>query len=105
MFMEVPSLKERQEWHSLHASPSLLGFSQLIVFASIRAQVVLPTPLGPQNKNAWAKWPDLMAFFNVVVMWSWPTTVSNVWGRYFLAETMNFSIQTSVAKVKQWLQR
>jgi hypothetical protein len=43
-------------------------FSQLIVFAKIRAQVVFPTPLGPQNKKACAKWFDLMAFFKVVVM-------------------------------------
>jgi len=27
----------------------------LIVLAKIRAQVVLPTPLGPQKRNAWAK--------------------------------------------------
>jgi hypothetical protein len=29
-------------------------FSQLIVFARIRAQVVLPTPLGPQKRKACA---------------------------------------------------
>jgi hypothetical protein len=28
---------------------------QLMVFAKIRAQVVLPTPLGPQNKKACAR--------------------------------------------------
>jgi hypothetical protein len=66
--MEVPLLKEVQLWHSLHASPSALTFSQLMVFARMRAQVVFPTPRGPQNKKACAKWPDRIAFFNVVVM-------------------------------------
>src|SRR5215211_2324284 len=41
MLSEVPSLNDLQEWHSLHASPSGLTFSQLIVLASILAQVVL----------------------------------------------------------------
>jgi len=58
-----------QELHVSHASPSGKGFVQLIVLASILAQVVLPTPRGPQNKNAWASWPFLMAFFSVVVIW------------------------------------
>src|SRR4029079_13801939 len=47
MFNDVPSLKLLHELHMLQASPSGCGFSQLIVFASIRAQVVLPTPRGP----------------------------------------------------------
>jgi hypothetical protein len=64
----------------------------LIVFASIRAQVVLPTPLGPQNKKACASWLWRMAFFKVVVICACPTTVSNVCGLYFLADTMNLSI-------------
>ena len=38
-------------------------FKQLIVFARIRAQVVFPTPRGPQNKNACAKWLFTIAFF------------------------------------------
>src|SRR5438067_1801328 len=92
MFMDVPSLNDLHEWQTLHASPSLEGCSQLMVLASIRAQVVFPTPLGPQNKKAWARWPLLIAFLSVVVMCSCPTTVSKVWGRYFLADTMNFSI-------------
>jgi hypothetical protein len=54
MFNEVPSLNEMQELHLLQASPSAVLASQLIVLAKILAQVVLPTPLGPQNKNAWA---------------------------------------------------
>src|SRR5215216_6752245 len=93
MFNEVPSLNDLQEWHLLQASPSGVWFSQLIVLANIRAQVVLPTPLGPQNKNACANWLFLIAFFKVVVMCSCPTTVSKVWGLYFRAETINFSIK------------
>ena len=34
----------------------------------------------------------LIAFFRVCVTWFCPITASNVPGRYFLAETMNFSI-------------
>src|SRR5215210_2286908 len=93
--MEVPLLNDTQDWHLLQASPSACMFSQLIVFASMRAQVVLPTPLGPQNKNACARWLFLMAFFKVVVICSCPTTVSNACGRYFLAETTNFSMVCS----------
>src|SRR5882672_5615540 len=50
MFNDVPSLKLLQELQVLQASPSACRFSQLIVLARIRAQVVLPTPRGPQNK-------------------------------------------------------
>src|SRR4030095_12595381 len=94
MFNEVPSLKEMQELQTLHASPPAVLFSQLIVLANILAQVVFPTPLGPQNKNAWANWLFFIAFFRVVVICVCPITVSKVCGRYFLAETMNLSINT-----------
>src|SRR5262250_2927400 len=63
MFSDVPSLKEIQELQTLQASPSAVRFSQLIVLASILAQVVFPTPLGPQNKNACASWLFFIAFF------------------------------------------
>ena len=96
MLSEVPSLKDLQEWHWLQASPSGVGFSQLMVLARILAQVVLPTPRGPQNKNACANWWFFIAFFKVVVMCSCPTTVSKVCGLYFLAETINFSIQIKI---------
>jgi hypothetical protein len=52
----------------LQASPSAVLVSQLMVLAKILAQVVFPTPLGPQNKNACANWLLLMAFFKVVVI-------------------------------------
>jgi hypothetical protein len=94
--MDPPSLKEMQELHLLQASPSVVGFSQLIVLAKILAQVVLPTPLGPQNKKACASWLFLIAFFNVVVICDCPTTVSKFCGLYFRADTMNFSIPPAI---------
>ena len=63
-----------------------------MVLAMIRAQVVLPTPRGPQNRKAWAKVLLRMAFFKVLVMEPCPTTVSKVMGLYFLADTTKFSI-------------
>jgi hypothetical protein len=90
--------KEIQELQTLQASPSGVRFSQLIVLAKILAHVVLPTPRGPQNKNAWANWLFFMAFFNVVVMWDWPTTVLKFWGLYLRAETMNLSIKPNLQK-------
>src|ERR1700712_4495506 len=98
--MDAPSLKETQLGHLLQASPLLVIFSQLIVFARILAQVVFPTPLGPQNKKACASWLFLMAFFNVVVICSCPTTVEKFCGRYLRAETMNLSISGSEVKKK-----
>ena len=71
---------------------SAVGCRQLMVLAMIRAQVVFPTPLGPQNRNAWASVLLRMAFFRVVVIDCWPTTVSKVTGLYFRADTMKFSI-------------
>ncbi len=44
------SLKAAHDSHSLHASPVAVRCWQLMVFAKIRAQEVLPTPRGPQNK-------------------------------------------------------
>jgi hypothetical protein len=52
MFNELPLSKETQELQTLQASPSEVLFSQLIVFAKILAHVVLPTPRGPQKRNA-----------------------------------------------------
>src|SRR5690348_11490675 len=98
MFREVPSLKATHDEHLLQASPSAVGFSQLMVLANIRAQVVFPTPRGPQNKKACANWRFFMAFLRVVVIWPWPTTVSKVWGLYFRAETINFSMVCSKCK-------
>src|SRR3546814_10247331 len=76
MFMDAPLRNERQLSHSSQASNSGVIFWQLMVFASMRAQVVLPTPRGPQNKNAWASWLFFIAFFSVPVTWFWPTTRS-----------------------------
>src|SRR5579871_4831552 len=64
-----------------------------MVLARIRAQVVLPTPRGPQKRKECASCRFLIAFFRVVVICCWPTTVEKSWGRYFLAETINLSIE------------
>ena len=61
----------------------------MISLAKILAQVVFPTPLGPQNKYDWASWFDCIAFFRVDVTEDWPTTSSNEVGLYFLADTKN----------------
>ena len=50
MFSERFSLNALHEGHSLHGSPSGVGWAQLIVLAKIRAHVVLPTPRDPQNR-------------------------------------------------------
>ena len=50
MLYERCSAKALQLSHSPHASPSWVGCSQLMALAKIRAQVVFPTPLGPQNR-------------------------------------------------------
>ena len=50
MLYERCSLKARQLSHSPHASPSAVGLKQLMALAKIRAHVVFPTPLGPQNR-------------------------------------------------------
>jgi hypothetical protein len=90
-------LNETHDWQVSQASMDGEGRSQLIVLARIRAQVVLPTPLGPQNRNACASWLFFIAFLSVFVIDFCPTTVSNVCGRYFLADTIKFSISGSVA--------
>src|SRR5450755_2038086 len=92
IFIEMPSLKETQDWQTLQASPSAAGLSQLIALARMRAQVVFPTPRGPQNKKAWASCLLRMAFLSVVVICDCPTTAEKSCGLYFLAETMNLFI-------------
>ena len=54
IFNEFPWSKDVQLSQLLQLSPEEVIFEQLIVLARILAQVVLPTPLGPQNKNACA---------------------------------------------------
>lgn len=47
---ELPCSIARHDSHTPHASPSLVGERQLMAFAKIRAQEVLPTPRGPQKR-------------------------------------------------------
>ena len=61
--------------------------AQFKALATIRAVVVLPTPLGPANKRAWAMRSAVMAFFRVSVTWRWPTIVSKAFGRHRRAIT------------------
>src|SRR5690606_10398695 len=79
---ELPCRKDLQLSHCPQASISSPRCSQLIVLAKIRAQVVLPTPRGPQNKKACASCLFLIAFLRVTVICCWPTTESNEAGRY-----------------------
>ncbi len=50
MLSERFSLNALHEGHSLQGSPSAVGLAQLMVFAKMRAHVVLPTPRDPQNR-------------------------------------------------------
>jgi len=77
-----PSRIARQASQVVHGS-GVIPFSQLSALARIRAVVVFPVPLGPQNKYAWAGFPADSAFRSVRQMWSCPMTSSKVWGRYF----------------------
>ena len=49
---ERDELNDRQDSHSLHASVLEVILKQLIVLAKILAQVVFPTPRGPQKRYA-----------------------------------------------------
>lgn len=89
MLKEAFSLNDLQEEHSLQGSTLLTGFSQLITLARILAQVVLPTPRGPQNKKACANWSVWIAFCRVLAIWFCPITSSKRTGLYLRAETTN----------------
>ena len=74
-----PNLVERTGQQLKAKSSSLVSpaFS-FILFAKILAQVVFPTPRGPVNKSACAKWLFFIAFSSVFVIAFCPTTSSNV---------------------------
>lgn len=67
IFIDRPSSNPLHDSQVPQAS-LLFGFRQFILFAKIRAQVVLPTPRGPQNRYAWASCPRSIAFLRVEVM-------------------------------------
>ena len=71
--------------------------SWFILLARIRAHVVFPTPLGPVNSKACARWWFFMAFSRVFVIACWPTTSLKVVGLYFRADTMKCSICSVVS--------
>lgn len=92
MLNDADVLNDRHELHLLHASSSSVRCSQFMVFAKMRAQVVFPTPRGPQNRKACASWFLRIALFRVLVMESCPITDENVPGLYFRADTTKLSI-------------
>ena len=98
-FNDCPLLNDVQESQASQASVFSVKLKQLIVFAKIRAQVVFPTPLGPQKRKACAKCLLFIAFFKVLVICTCPTTVSNVAGRYLRADTTKLSIVFSLLQI------
>ena len=96
MLYERWSLKAWQLSQWLHASPISVGVRQLMALAKMRAQVVLPTPRGPQKRYACANFPLLTAFFSVVVRADWPTTESKDTGRYLRADTIYSPIKCCI---------
>jgi hypothetical protein len=108
MLNDRDSLNDLHDSHLSQASVSAERLKQFNVLAKMRAQVVFPTPLGPQNKYACAVWPVLMAFFSVLVTEGCPTTVSKLTGRYFLADTMKllmlgFHIPAKISIYNFWI--
>lgn len=89
---EAELLKDWHDSHALQGSNVSVRCRQLSALAKMRAQVVFPTPRGPQNKKACATWPVRIAFFNVEVMASCPTTELKVVGLYLRADTIKLSI-------------
>ena len=98
---ERPSRKETQDSHSPQGVISSPGFEQLIIFAKIRAVVVFPTPLGPQNRYAWASCPRFMEFDRVLAITSCPIRVPKDSGLYFLADTIYSLIDCKYNKIKE----
>ena len=76
-----PSAIERHDSHSPHGvtvGPS----TQFSDAARIFAIEVLPVPREPTNRYAWWTLPCSIALRSVRTTWSWPTTSSNVRGRW-----------------------
>ena len=95
---ERPSANERHDSHVPHGSMSSEGLEQLIIFAKIRAVVVLPTPRGPQKRYAWASCPLRIEFLRVWAILSCPIRVPNESGLYFLAETIYWLIYCYICR-------
>jgi hypothetical protein len=65
--------------------PSAIQFSALAI---ILAVVVLPTPLIPVNKKAWANLPLFKALLKVVTRLSCPISSLKLFGLYLRAKTL-----------------
>ncbi len=68
--MDCPFAMVVQLSHSLHGSADFsFLFLQLSDFARSRAEVVFPTPRGPQNKKAAASEPEIISWVSVCETW------------------------------------
>ena len=94
------SLHDAQRLHGSSVGPS----AQFSPLARIRAIVVLPTPLGPQNKYAWPVRFILMAFCKVWTIGFWPITSLKTCGRNFRAMTWYFIVGSGTGDtVSHWM--
>ena len=84
--MSRPSATSRHTSHSPHGS-AVGPSTQFRARARMRAVVVLPTPRGPANTNAWATRSRAMALRRVWVTPRWPTTSPKRCGRHLRART------------------
>ena len=82
----TPLLEAASSSKILYELSSLI-LKLLISLATILAQLVFPTPLGPVNNNACANFLLEIAFLSVDVIVCCPTTSSKFTGLYFRAET------------------
>ena len=62
--------------------------TQLRALAMILAVVVLPTPLIPVKRKAWANLPSLRELLKVFTSVSWPMSSLKSFGRYLRAKTL-----------------
>ena len=89
---KFPLFIDLQGEHSLHISKvgSFLfpSETQLRALAIILAVVVLPTPLIPVKRKAWANLPLLREFLKVFTSVSWPMSSLKSFGRYLRAKTL-----------------
>ena len=95
---EEPFAISLQESHTPHGW-ALMPCWQFSDFARRRAELVLPTPLGPENRYAWAILFSLIAFSSVDTTKSWPTRRSKSWGRFLVAVTSYVLLCGSIMRI------
>src|SRR5919206_5188203 len=85
---------ETHDSQTPHGS-SVGPFAQFSDAARIFAIDVFPVPRDPTNRYAWWTFPCSIALRSVRTTWSWPTTSSNVrgrWRRYSEAEAVGTGV-------------